>query len=169
MKTLPLTGSPEEMTDFLNNIHAPESEGDEWEEDTLGGVDTAINKMDWKHYAKKVVVLIGDSPPGKEDFTPLLALIRKFKDNDGTFNAIDVADQEHKRFERDFWLKQHPKDPPKTSPLPEFYRQAAAAYRVLTAAGDGNMQELSPDVSIDRLIFVQIFPHRPIYPHVQLL
>ena len=38
-----------------------------------GGVKTAIDNMDWKPYAKKVIVLVGDSPPKKDDFEPLIA------------------------------------------------------------------------------------------------
>jgi Mg-chelatase subunit ChlD len=151
MTIQPLTLSPQELSDFLNTIGAMGS--GEWEEDTLGACQTAMEKMDWKPYARKVVVLVGDSPPRKEDFTPLLALIRKFKDNNGTFNAVDVAAEEHERFEREFWLKHHHKEPPKLSPLPEFYRQTAQAYRVLAAAGDGDMQELPRNGSIDRVIF----------------
>ena len=66
MNIQPLTLSPQKLGDFLNGIQA--MGGGEWEEDTFGACETAINKMDWKPYAKKVVVLVGDSPPRKEDF-----------------------------------------------------------------------------------------------------
>ena len=78
-----------------------------------------MEKMDWKPYAKKVMVLVGDSPPRKEDFNPLLALIRKFKHNDGTFNVVDVAAVEQ---ERSRSLNTRGEEPPKTSVLPEYYR-----------------------------------------------
>ena len=129
MNIQPLTLSPQKLSDFLNGIQA--MGGGEWEEDTLGAVETGINKMDWKPYAKKVVVLVGDSPPRTEDFQPLLAMIRQFKSNNGTFNTVDVAAEEHERFEREFWLKVHREEPPKISPLPAFYRQTQAAYKVL--------------------------------------
>ena len=90
-------------------------------------------------------MLVGDSPPHKEDFAPLIAMIRKFKENNGTFNTVDVAAEEHERFEREFWLKVHREEPPKISPLPEFYRQTQAAYKVLATAGGGAMRSLSKD------------------------
>ena len=89
MNIQPLTLSPQKLSDFLNGIQA--MGGGEWEEDTMGACEAAVNKMDWKPYAKKVIVLVGDSPPHKEDFAPLLALIRQFKSNNGTFNTVDVA------------------------------------------------------------------------------
>src|SRR5215470_14004862 len=79
MKIQPLTLSPQKLSEFLNGIQA--MGGGEWEEDTLGACQTAVNKMDWKPYAKKVIVLVGDSPPRTEDFQPLMGLIRQFKTN----------------------------------------------------------------------------------------
>ena len=155
MQIQPLTLNPAKLTAFLGGIQA--MGGGEWEEDTYGAVDTAINKMDWKPYAKKVVVLVGDSPPHKEDFQPLLALIHKFKDENGTFNTVDVAAEEHERFEREFWLKVHREEPPKISPLPAFYRQTQAAYRVLASAGGGAMRSLSKDSHINQQVLILAF------------
>ena len=104
-----------------------------------GGVNAAIHQMDWKPYAKKVIVLVGDSPPKKDDFQPLIAEIHQFRSNNGTFNTVDVAAEEHERFEREFWLKVHREEPPKISPLPEFYQQTRAAFKVLATAGGGAM------------------------------
>ena len=151
----PLTLWPQKLSDFLNGIQA--MGGGEWKDDTLGACETAVNKMDWKPYAKKVVVLVGDSPPQKEDFGPLLALIRQFKANNGTFNTVDVAEEEHERFEREFWLKMHREEPPKISPLPEFYRQTQAAYKVLATAGGGSMKSLTKDAHINQLVLILAF------------
>jgi hypothetical protein len=155
MNVLPLTLSPQKMSDFLGSIQA--LGGGEWEEDTMGAVETAIDKMDWKPYAKKVVVLVGDSPPKKEDFGPLLAIIRKFKGDNGTFNTVDVAAEEHERFEREFWLKVHREEPPKISPLPEFYRQTQASYKVLAVAGGGSMKSLTKDSHINQQVLILAF------------
>ena len=155
MQIQPLTLNPQKLQTFLSGIQA--MGGGEWEEDTYGAVDTAIDRMDWKPYAKKVIVLVGDSPPHKEDFEPLLALIHKFKDENGTFNTVDVAAEEHERFEREFWLKVHREEPPKISPLPAFYRQTQAAYRVLATAGGGAMRSLSKDSHINQQVLILAF------------
>jgi len=151
----PLTLSPQKLEDFLTHITA--KGGGEWEEDTFGAVEYAINKMDWKPYAKKVVVLVGDSPPHKEDFQPLIQIIHKFKDENGTFNTVDVAAEEHERFEREFWLKVHREEPPKISPLPEFYQQTRAAYKVLANAGGGSMKSLTKDTHINQQVLILAF------------
>ena len=155
MNVQPLTLSPQKLTDFLGGIQA--MGGGEWEEDTFGACQKAITGMDWKPYAKKVVVLVGDSPPHKEDFGPLLGLIRQFKTNNGTFNTVDVAAEEHERFEREFWLKVHREEPPKISPLPEFYRQTQAAYKVLATSGGGSMKSLTKDAHINQQVLILAF------------
>ncbi len=155
MDIQPLTLNPQKLTEFLNNLHA--EGGDEWEEDLAGGVSNAITRMDWKPYAKKVIVLVGDSPPKKADFQPLLAQIRSFKASNGTFNTVDVAAEEHERFEREFWLKVHREEPPKISPLPEFYQQTRAAYKVLANAGGGAMRSLTKDTHINQQVLILAF------------
>jgi len=155
MEIQPLTLSPQKLTDFLNGITA--KGGGEWEEDTLGACQTAISKMDWKPYAKKVVVLVGDSPPAKDDFGPLLALIRQFKTENGTFNTVDVTAEEHERFEREFWLKVHREEPPKISALPQFAKQTQAAFKVLANAGGGAMRSLTHDSHINQQVLILAF------------
>ena len=51
----------------MNGIQA--KGGGEWEEDTLGAVEAGINKMDWKPYAKKVVVLVATRLRGPRTFS----------------------------------------------------------------------------------------------------
>ena len=155
MEIQPLTLNPQKLVDFLNGVHA--EGGDEWEEDLAGGVNAAIRDMDWKPYAKKVIVLVGDSPPKKDDFQPLMAEIHQFRSNNGTFNTVDVAAEEHERFEREFWLKVHREEPPKISPLPEFYQQTRAAYKVLANSGGGAMRSLSKDSHINQQVLVLAF------------
>jgi len=155
MDIAPLTLNPQKLVDFLGNLHA--EGGDEWEEDLYGGVKNAINNMDWKPYAKKVIVLVGDSPPKKEDFQSVIADIRAFKEKNGMFNTIDVAAEEHERFEREFWLKVHREEPPKISPLPEFYQQTRAAYKVLANAGGGSMRSLTKDTHINQQVLILAF------------
>jgi von Willebrand factor type A domain len=155
MEIQPLTLSPQKLKDFLDHITA--KGGGEWEEDTFGACSYAVNRMDWKPYAKKVIVLVGDSPPHKDDFGPLIAMIHKFKGENGTFNTVDVAAEEHERFEREFWLKVHREEPPKISPLPEFYQQTRAAYKVLANAGGGSMKSLTHDTHINQQVLILAF------------
>jgi VWA domain-containing protein len=156
----PLTLSTARLQAFLGAIQA--KGGGEWEENTLGAVQAAVTKMDWKQYARKVIVLIGDSPPEKDDFAPLIALIRNFKSINGTLSAVDVQEEEHERYEREFFIKVHHEEPtPKDiGPLPQFARQAQAAYKVLTVAGGGSMRSLSHDADVNHQVMILVFGDR---------
>ena len=151
----PFTLSPVKLQAFLDGVQA--KGGGEWEEDTLDGLRTAVDKMDWRPYAHKVIVLVGDSPPAKADFQPILALIGKFRDENGIVNTIDVAAEEHERFELELSMRIHRKIPDKISPLPEFYRQTESAYTVLAKAGGGSMKSLSHEAKINQQVLVLAF------------
>ena len=153
----PLTLSTAKLQTFLGSIHA--KGGGEWQENTYGAVQTAITKMDWKPYARKVIVLIGDSPPEQDDFAPLLATLHDFRHNNGTLSAVDVQQEEHERFERAFWIKVHGEEPtPKEiGPLPPFARQAQAAYKVLAATGGGSIRSLSHDADVNHQVMILVF------------
>src|SRR4029077_486654 len=122
---------------FLGSIQA--KGGGEWQENTLGAGQAAVTKMELEAYARKVIVLIGDSPPEKDDFAPLAALLRDFRRNNGTLSGVDVQQEEHERYERAFWIKVHHRvpTPAEIGPLPEFAKQAQAAYKVLAVQGGG--------------------------------
>ena len=154
----PLTLSTVKLQTFLGSIQA--KGGGEWEENTFGAVQTAITKMDWKPYARKVIVLIGDSPPEKNDFAPLVAMLHDFRRNNGTLSAVDVVEEEHVRFEREFAIKVN-RDPGRPiSPLPQFARQAQLAYKKLALEGGGSIQRLSHDANIEQQVMILVFGDR---------
>jgi len=153
----PLTLSTAKLQSFLGSIQA--KGGGEWQENTLGAVQAAVTKMDWKPYARKVIVLIGDSPPEPQDFAPLVALIKDFRRNNGTLSGVDVQQEEHERYERAFWIRVHGQNPTpdEIGPLPEFAKQAQAAYKVLAATGGGSIRSLSHDAEINQQVMILVF------------
>jgi hypothetical protein len=150
----PLTLKADKIGRFLNQITA--KGGGQWEENTYGAMDAAVH-LDWKPYARKVIVLVGDSPPAKEDFEPLLALVSRFRRENGAVNTVDVSEQEHERFEREFWLKVHGGLPPHKTALPAFYRQTQAAYQVIAHAGGGVMKALKADTAVNQQVMILVF------------
>jgi von Willebrand factor type A domain len=153
----PLTLSTAKLQTFLGSVQA--RGGGEWQENTLGAVQAAVNKMEWKPYARKVIVLIGDSPPEPQDFAPLLALIKDFRRNNGTLSGVDVQNEEHERYMRAFWMRVHGQvpTPAEIGPLPEFAKQAQAAYKVIAATGGGSIRSLSHDADINQQVMILVF------------
>jgi hypothetical protein len=153
----PLTLSTAKLQTFLGSIQA--KGGGEWQENTLGAVQAAITKMDWKPYARKMIVLIGDSPPEKDDFAPLVALLKDFRRNNGTLSGVDVQQEEHERYMLAFWMRVHgaKPTPAEIGPLPQFAKQAQAAYKVLAVEGGGSIRSLSHDADINHQVMILVF------------
>lgn len=154
MQTQPLTLSPDRLLSFLNSIQA--RDGGEWQEDTLGAVRTAVDRMGWKPEARKVIVLVGDTPPFDQDMEPTLEEVRKLRSENGSFNTVDVTVEEHERFVEEFYrLMGQP--PPKNTSMPSFYRQTEQSYQNLATAGGGAWHSLSKDQQINQQVLILAF------------
>jgi len=148
----PLTLSNEQLTAFLDRIVA--HNGGEWQENTLGAVQMAVNNMGWRSYAKKVIVLVGDTPPFKEDYQPTMDLIRQFRGENGTFNTVDLTVEEHERFVKE-WYGFVPANTDTT--LPEFYMETQTAYKAMAEQGGGVWRSLTKDQQINQQVLILAF------------
>jgi len=151
----PLTLSSTKLERFLSGIQT--TGGGEWEEKLAGAIQTAVEQMDWKPYAHKVIVVVGDAPPKVDRFSATLDLVRKLRHENGVLNTIDVTAQEHERFEREFAVRVHRSEAGKVSPLPTVYEQTRAAYLELADAGGGSMKSLKGDDQINQQVLMLAF------------
>lgn len=152
----PLTLRPDVLINFLNNIKA--HNGGEWQEDTLGAVRTAIDRMGWKPNTHKVIILVGDTPPFNEDYQPVLDEIRRFRAENGIFNTVDVTTEEHERFVIEWYAQQGLKPPPDAfRTMPAFYTQTRNAYQSMAAAGGGVWKSLTKDQQINSQVLILAF------------
>jgi hypothetical protein len=150
----PLTVSPDTLLAFLNNIQAQNGGG--WQEDTLGAIRTAVDRLQWRGPAKKVIILVGDAPPFDEDMEPSLDEIRKLRAENGIFNTVDVTVEEHERFDEE-WYRQIGETPPKNDPMPSFYFQTQHAYQDMASAGGGQWRSLTRDQQINQQVLILAF------------
>lgn len=155
IQTVPLTISPQTLIAFLNTIVA--HDGGEWQEDTLGAVRTAVDKMSWRPSAHKVIILVGDTPPFDEDINPVLQEIRQFHEQNGAFNTVDVTVEEHQEFVEE-WAREHGGSlPPNAKELPSFYLQTQHAYQTMASAGGGAWRSLTKDQQINQQVLILAF------------
>jgi hypothetical protein len=150
----PLTISPDVLIHFLNSIRA--QNGGTWQEDTLGAVRTAVDRLAWQAPARKVIILVGDTPPFDEDREPTLDEIRKLRAENGIFNTVDVTVEEHERFVQQFY-RQIGLSPPKDDHMPSFYFETQRAYQEMAAAGGGQWRSLTKDQQINQQVLILAF------------
>jgi hypothetical protein len=151
----PFTLSPAVMGGYLGMIES--QGGGEWQEDTLGGIRAAVEQMVWRPPAKKVIVLVGDTPPFAEDMEKVMDLISRFRAEDGTFNTVDVTVEEHERFQREMFYSVHHRYPKIIPPLQEFYLETQHAYQEMAAAGGGEWRSLTMDMQVNQQVLILAF------------
>lgn len=146
------------LRDFLANIRA--DGGGDWEEAVKEGLDAAMNELTWRKKARRVIVLVGGSPPHAGDLPEIEQMVRAFKDARGALSAIDVTEPMHAEFERATWRTLHGNTPFRASPLPDFYQQVSEAYGRIAREGGGDLIRLGADKEVIRQILVLTFGSR---------
>lgn len=150
-----LTFNAKKVQSFLNGIVA--EGGGDWEEAVKEGVDAAIGNLKWREDAKKVIIIIGSSPPHKKDRGALLATVQSWHAKGGIVSTIDVSALLHAEHERRMnkWL--YGEEPKEISPLPEFYQEVRQSYSELARDGGGDNVALESDKGLARHILVLAF------------
>lgn len=143
---------------FIGNLEA--EGGGDWEEGVRQGLEGAIDELRWRKRAKRVIILIGSSPPHKEDMQAVRELATEFKDAGGVVSAIDMTWQMHARYERKMHLWQYGEEPKTISPLPDFYSEVRESYAVMAGAGGGEMAALGTDQELAEQILFFAFGSR---------
>ena len=153
-----LSFKTDKLRSFISNISA--AGGGDWEEAVLEGVDAAVHELSWRKKSKKIIILIGGSPPHPEDVDALAGLIKKFRQDGGSLSTIDVTDHLHLSFNRELWHSLHGNAPFVPPPKPEFYQQVTAVYGDLAKDGGGELVELADDKKLIRDVLVLTFGSR---------
>ncbi len=148
----------DKLLGFVSQITA--SGGGDWEEAVLEAIDTAVQDLSWRKKSKKIVILVGGSPPHPEDVATLRSLVRSFKGDGGNLSTIDVTDGLHLHFSKWMWKSLHGTKPFEPSPKPDYYHDVEKVYRELAAAGGGELVHLADDKQLIRDVLVLTFGKR---------
>jgi hypothetical protein len=148
----------DKLQSFLSNITA--SGGGDWEEAVLDGLDAAVNELTWRKKSKKIIVLVGGSPPHPEDVEATKAVVREFRASGGHLSAIDVTDHLHIEFNKALWRSLYPDKPFEAPERPDFYRQVSEVYTVLAKEGGGELVQLAEEKKLIRDVIVLTFGSR---------
>ena len=116
--------------------------------------------MSWRKRSKKIIILIGGSPPHPEDAAALADVIRRFHRDGGYVSSIDVTDRLHLRFSQWMWRSLHGKKPFEPSPKPEHYNEVTGVYGELAKDGGGDLLQLADDKQLIRDVLVLTFGSR---------
>jgi hypothetical protein len=153
-----LSFKTEKLTSFLSHITA--SGGGDWEEAVFDALEAATQELTWRKKSKKIVILVGSSPPHPEDVQPTMDLVRKFRAEGGNLSAIDLTRQMHREFSQALWRSLYGDKPFEEGEMPEFYNQVKQIYSDLADEGGGELVQLADDKKLIRDVLVLTFGTR---------
>jgi len=153
-----LTRNPAKVRDFLAGLRA--SGGGDWEDGVWEGLETAIESLSWAKDAKKVVILVGSSPPHDEDIPTVLSLVSNFKSRGGIVSTIDITQRLHEAHHRFIYRSIHGVEPTEFPPQPEHNLKVKAVFADIARAGGGEVASGSFESALAEQILVFTFGSR---------
>jgi len=87
----PLTFSTVKLERFLTSLRG--AGGGNLGESVLSGMKTAVGESGWRTSGKRLIILIGDAPPHREESDALIRLASSFHQAGGEISALDVSDE----------------------------------------------------------------------------
>ena len=153
-----LSFKTDKLTSFLSHIKA--SGGGDWEEAVYDALEAATQELTWRKKSKKIIVLVGSSPPHPEDVDKTLDLVKKFRAEGGSLSAIDLTRQMHREFSMALWKSLYGNKPYEEKEMPDFYKQVAQIYGDFAEEGGGELVQLTDDKKLIRDVLVLTFGTR---------
>jgi len=148
----------EKVQSFVANLRA--DGGGDYAEAVYEGVQAAMTELSWRKTARRIMVIIGSSPPHAETMPALLKLVRELKEKNGAIAAIDVTKRLHDEYERADWKAHGSQGEFVPTALPAFYKEVSDTYSVITGQGGGELMALGEDKSLLRQVMVLTFGTR---------
>jgi len=150
-----LTFSAKKVTGFLNGLVA--EGGGDWEEAVREGLQTAMTQLKWRSDAKRVIILVGSSPPHDETRGAIRTLAADWRSKNGVISTIDVSERLHEEHERKLHRWLYGEELTEVSPLPEFYAQLRESYGEIAREGGGKSIALGQEQALTRHLLVLAF------------
>ena len=158
VKWTDLSFHTQKLQEFLSHIDA--AGGGDWEEAVKEALDAAINELKWRKQSKRIIILVGGSPPHPWDVDDVQKLVHDFHRQGGYISTIDVTQRQHDEFDRHLWHSLHGNDPYKPSPMPEFYREVARSFGEIARDGGGDLISLDQNKALIREVLELTFGSR---------
>jgi von Willebrand factor type A domain-containing protein len=158
VKWTDLSFRTDKLQDFLSHINA--DGGGDWEEAVKEALDAAVHELKWRKDSKKIIILVGGSPPHPWDVDAVHDIVRDFHKQGGYISTIDVTKKQHDEFDRQLWRSLHGKEPYKPSPMPDFYAQVSKSFGEIAKDGGGELISLDADRALIRSVLELTFGSR---------
>ena len=148
----------DKVQNFVAALHA--DGGGDYPEAVKAGIQAAVKELSWRKTARRMLILVGGSPPHKEDVPELIRIVRDFREHNGAVGAIDVTDRLHVEYERADWLAHGSEGEFKATKTPEFYREVSDSFGEIARDGGGELLRLGENKALLREVMALTFGTR---------
>jgi hypothetical protein len=155
VKWTDLTFNAAKVQSFLGGIVA--EGGGDWKEAVREGLETAMKQLKWRPDAKKVIVVVGSSPPHEDDLPAIRSLIADWRARNGFVSTIDVSYPLHAEHERRLHRWLYGEGPKTITPLPDFYKELQQSFHEISKQGGGTDVALGEETALVRNVLVLAF------------
>lgn len=153
-----LTFHSRKVKAFLSQVRA--DGGGDWEEAVGEALEAAIDDLSWRQNSKKVIILVGSSPPHPEEMPDIIEMATQFHRRGGIISTIDITQRLHEEHHRFIYRSLHGTDPTEYPPLPEHYLETSRSYEKIAKAGGGEMAGIGWDKALAQQVLVFTFGSR---------
>ena len=150
-----LTFNVSKVQSFLGGIVA--EGGGDWKEAVKEGLECAMKQLKWRGDAKKVIIIVGSSPPHDEDTAAIRSLIADWRARNGFVSTIDVSYPLHAEHERQLHRWLYGDELKEITPLPDFYKELQASFHEISHQGGGTDVALGEEAALVRSVLVLAF------------
>jgi hypothetical protein len=148
----------EKVQNFVANLRS--DGGGDYPEAVYEAVQAAMTELKWRESSRRIMIIIGSSPPHPGTMPQLLGLVRELKEKNGAIGAIDVTRRLHEEYDRAEWVAHGSVGEFKASPMPGFYKEVSDTYAVITGQGGGELMALGEDKTLLRQVMILTFGTR---------
>jgi hypothetical protein len=155
VKWTDLTFNGRKVKTFLGGIVA--EGGGDWEEAVKEGLETAMRQLKWRPDAKKVIIIVGSSPPHAADIGTIRTLVSDWRSRGGVVSTIDVSRLLHEEHERKLHRWLYGEELQEVTPLPDFYATLRDSFGDIAQQGGGEMVAIGEEGTLVRHLLALTF------------
>ncbi|MBI5616269.1 MAG: VWA domain-containing protein [Gammaproteobacteria bacterium] len=145
-KTQRLTYSTKKLRGFLHELLA-EGGGDMYE-DILEGLKQGIDETGWQAGARRIVILVGDAGPHRDDMSTIVKKVERFAASGGIVSTLDVSDEANPSMVENRVGRKVNRALYRSEPMYEF--------RLIADAGNGDAATLEQESSLTKRLIILI-------------
>ena len=143
----PLTFSTIKLERFLGPLHGVG--GGSLRESVFVGMQTAVRDSGWRSSGKRLIILIGDAPPHRDELNALLQLVSSFHKGGGEITVLDISDDANPALLEARLKRKVPRAMYRGIPSYDF--------NLIAQAGGGDAVTLDGDIRLIRRLVTLIF------------